>query len=170
MILEYHNRGVVVKTAAVTVRVNGEGERRWFCGGGLHTWKATEEESNGAFLLFEDELDEGKVTPLHLHPHADETFCMLEGEILLHVEGQQQRALGRGGVAVIPRGVPHAFLVISAQARMWCLQTPGNGEAFYRQASEPANPGDPAPPVDFERVALAAARTGAIELLGPPPF
>jgi hypothetical protein len=52
---------------------------------------------------------------------------------------------------------------------MLCLQTPGAGEAFYRHASDPAGAGDP-PPVDFERVRQAAAATGAIEILGPPPF
>lgn len=158
-----------MRTLTATVRESGEGERRWFCGGGLHTWKATEQETGGAFLLFEDLLDKGKVTPLHTHPDADETFCMLEGEIALHIDGEQ-RALGAGGVAFIPRGVPHAFMVTSAQARMWCLQTPGAGESFYRMASEPAVDGEPAAPVDFGRVQAAAAGTNAIEILGPPPF
>jgi hypothetical protein len=53
---------------------------------------------------------------------------------------------------------------------MLCLQTPGSGEAFYREASEPVTAGESAPPVDFDRVRAAAASTGAIELLGPPPF
>lgn len=153
-----------------TIRDAGEGERRWFCGGGTHTWKATNEETAGAYLMFEDELDQGKVTPLHLHPDADETFYMLEGQILLHVEGQDQQRLQAGGIAIIPKGIPHAFMVISSHARMLCLQTPGSGEAFYRQASEPAVPGQPPLPVDFARVAAAARQTGAIEILGPPPF
>ena len=157
-------------TAEVTVRANGEGEQRWFCGGGLHTWKAFAEETGGAFLLFEDDLDAGKVTPLHRHPDADETFYMLEGEILLHIDGEAARPLLAGGIAVIPRGIPHAFMVTSGRARMLCLQTPGSGEVFYRQASEPATPGDSAPAVDFGRVRAAAASTGAIEILGPPPF
>ncbi|MEO7260883.1 MAG: cupin domain-containing protein [Jatrophihabitantaceae bacterium] len=155
-----------------TIRAAGEGERRWFCGGGTHTWKATNGDTAGAYLMFEDELDEGKVTPLHLHLHldADETFYMLDGEILLHIDGQDQQRLLAGGIAIIPRGIPHAFLVLSSQARMLCLQTPGSGEAFYRQASEPAIPGQPALPVDFARIAAAAKQTGAIEILGPPPF
>jgi len=158
-----------MKTLAATVRESGEGEQRWFCGGGLHTWKATEEETGGAFLIFEDSLDAGKVTPLHRHPDADETFYMLEGEIVLHVDGQQ-RQLRAGGIAVIPRGIPHAFKVASAHARMLCLQTPGGGGVFYRLASEPALPGEPPAPIDFDRVGAAATRTGAIEILGPPPF
>ena len=159
-----------MKTVEVTVRADGEGEQRWFCGGGLHTWKATAEETGGAFLIFEDDLDAGKVTPLHRHPDADETFYMLEGEILLHVGGAENRPLLAGGIAVIPRGIPHAFMVTSGRARMLCLQTPGSGEAFYRDASEPVTAGQSAPPVDFDRVRAAAASTGAIELLGPPPF
>jgi len=154
----------------VTVRPAGEGERRWFCGGGLHTWKATAQETGGAFLMFEDDLDAGKVTPLHRHPDADETFYMLEGEILLHVDGDEPRRLAAGGIAVIPRTISHAFMVTSGRARMLCLQTPGSGEAFYRHASEPFVAGQESAPVDFGRVREAAALTGAIELLGPPPF
>ena len=159
-----------MQTVEVTVRADGEGEQRWFCGGGRHTWKATAEETGGAFLLFEDDLDAGKVTPLHRHPDADETFYLLEGEILLHIEGAEPAPLLAGGIAVIPRGVPHAFMVTSGRARMLCLQTPGGGEAFYRQASDPVTAGRSAPPVDFGRVHSAAAGTGAIEILGPPPF
>ncbi len=156
--------------ADVTVRLDGEGERRWFCGGGLHTWKATAEETGGAFLMFEDDLDAGKVTPLHRHPEADETFYMLEGEILLHVEGDEPRPLPAGGIAIIPRGIPHAFKVTSQRARMLCLQTPGSGEALYQHASEPFVIGQPSPALDFGRVQAAAVHAGAIELLGPPPF
>ena len=103
-------------TLTSTVRNEGEGDQRWFCGGGLHTWKATAEETGGAFLIFEDLLDQGKVTPLHLHADADETFYLLDGEILLDLDGEKQ-TLAAGGIAVIPRGIPHAFMVTSASAR-----------------------------------------------------
>lgn len=155
-------------TLDTTVRAYGTGERRWFCGGGVHTWLATEHETGGAYLLFEDALDAGKVTPLHQHPEADETFYMLEGEVRLHIAGDEI-TLAAGGIAIIPRGVPHAFKVTTPTARMLCLQTPGGGEAFYRHASEPVGPGDPPEP-DFARVRAAADSTGAIEILGPPPF
>jgi quercetin dioxygenase-like cupin family protein len=156
-------------TLQSAVREAHEGERRWFCGGGLHTWKVTEAESNGAFLLFEDELESGKVTPLHIHPGADETFYLLDGTIRLHIDGNE-RSLAAGGVAMIPRGVPHAFMVTSDQARMLCFQTPGSGEKFFLGASDPAVPGEPPAPVDFGRVQASAQATGAIEILGPPPF
>jgi quercetin dioxygenase-like cupin family protein len=152
------------------VRASGEGERLWFYGGGLHTWKATAAETGGAFLLFEDVMSRGKTTPLHTHPEVDETLYVLEGEILFHIEGEEQR-LGSGGVAMAPRGVPHAFLVTSETARVLCLETPGSSEAFYRGASEPATRElEAAAPVDFARVRASAERNGGIEILGPPPF
>src|SRR6476469_6883690 len=99
----------VMDTLTATVRQQGEGEQAWFCGGGTFTWKVTGAESGAAFFMFEDHLEQGKVTPLHLHPNADETFYLLEGEILLHIDGQEQRPLHAGGIAIIPRGIPHAF-------------------------------------------------------------
>lgn len=153
-----------------TVRQSGEGEQRWFYGGGLHTWKVTSAESGGAFLLFEDHLDRGKVTPLHRHPGSDETFIVTAGEIVLHVDGAEQM-VGAGGVATVLRRVPHAFLATAPETRLLCLHTPGGGDDFYRAASCAATPGEPALAVDFDRVrAAAAASPEAIELLGPPPF
>jgi quercetin dioxygenase-like cupin family protein len=152
------------------VRVAGAGERLWFYGGGLHIWKVTAADSGGAFLLFEDIMSRGKTTPLHTHPQVDETLYMLEGEILIHIDGEEQR-LESGGVAMAPRGVPHAFLVTSETARILFLETPGSSEAFYRGASEPATADlEIAAPVDFARVRASAERNGGIEILGPPPF
>jgi len=45
-----------------------------------------------------------------------------------------------------PRGVPHAFVVVSATARLLCLHTPGCCQAFYWDASEPITMDNPAPP------------------------
>ena len=156
-------------TLAATVRDRGEGERRWFSGGGLHTWLATSDETAGAFLLFEFIGEQGKVTPLHIHPASDETFYLLDGEIQLDLDGKRHN-LSAGGVAVVPRGVPHAFMVVSASTRFLTLQTPGTDEAFYRLASEPAPDGSQPIAVDFDRVRDAAEKTGAIEIIGPPPF
>lgn len=151
------------------VRQNGEGERLWFYGGGVHTWKATAAETGGSFLLIEDDMTQGKVTPLHSHPF-DETLYVLEGEILVHIGGREHR-IGPHGMAISPRGVAHAFLVISETARLLFLESPGSGEAFYRGASEPLTEEiGAAGPVDFDRIRASAERYGGIEILGPPPF
>ncbi len=159
-----------MSTLVPIVRNAGEGEKLWFYGGGVHTWLATSSETGGALLLFDDVMTMGKTTPLHSHPDVDETLYVLDGEILVHVDGRDQK-LGRGGVAMVPRRVPHAFLVTSQSARLLTLETPGSSEAFYRGASEPLTPSlEAAAPVDFDRVRASAARNGGIEILGPPPF
>ena len=154
---------------ASLIRNVEDAERRWFYGGGLHTWLVRQEEAGGSFLLFEDTVEPGKRTPLHTHPEAEETFYVLAGSMLLHIDGDETE-LRVGGVAVIPRDVPHAFLAGSDGARMLCLHTPGGGEDFYRTASEPVRAGEPALPVDFDRVKEAAMATGSMRVVGPPPF
>ena len=140
-------------------------ERRWFYGGGVHFWKLTTAETGGAFSMFEDALTKGKTTPLHSHAASEEMLYVIEGELIVAVDGDERR-LGAGGVAFIPRGTPHALLVTSDTARILVL---ANGtEAFFRAASEPA--GDAEGVVDFERVKQAAIQTGGMQMLGPPPF
>lgn len=68
-----------------------EAEQRWFYGGGVHTWLATAEVTGGAFLLFHDVMEKGKRTPLHTHPDSEETMYVLDGEILLHMDGVERR-------------------------------------------------------------------------------
>jgi quercetin dioxygenase-like cupin family protein len=151
------------------IRAQGEGDKRSFLGGGLHTWKLTTEDTDGAFFMFEDVMSRGKCTPLHRHPEADETVYLLDGEILVNVDGHETR-VGAGGMTFTPKGVPHAFLVVSDTARVLTFQTPGIGQAFYRGASEPATDDTPET-VDIARLqASAKANPRGIDLLGPPPF
>lgn len=147
-------------------RSAAEAEQRWFFGGGVHTWLAAPEDTGGAYLLLHDELTGGKATPLHRHPLSDETFYVLTGEILVHLDGVEHHVKA-GGIAMAPRGVPHAFMVVSATAELLVLHTPGACAAFYRGASEPLGDGRK---VDFDRVRAAAKSDPGIELLGPPPF
>jgi len=85
-----------VITSHPILRAQDDGERRWFYGGGVHTWKATAEETGGAFLLFEDRMEQGKMTPLHILPESDETMYVLDGEILVHIDGHEHRIGPRG--------------------------------------------------------------------------
>ena len=159
-----------MSSAVSIIRQDGEGERMWFAGGGTFTWKATAAETGGAFILMEDRMQGGKVTPNHVHPDQDEAIYVLEGELLVDVEGEQQR-VGPGGLFFAPRGVAHAFMVTSDSARVLALQTPGTGESFYRQAGEPvAAEADAARPADWARLRRVAESSPCIEIVGPPPF
>lgn len=154
-------------TNELIIRDREEGDRRWFLGGGVHLWKLSAEETGGDFFLLEDLLVRGKSTPLHRHPHASETLYLLEGSILVHDAGKE-RELGAGGVVMVPRGVPHAFVVTSERARLLCFQTPGLGQAFYHAASAPTT--TDTGPVDFARLGELARQHPSLEILGPPPF
>jgi len=115
-------------------------------------------------------MTRGKTTPLHTHPNLDETLIVLEGEILVYAEGREHR-LGPRGVAVAPRGAPHAFMVTSESALVLALQTPGSGGGFYREASEPASAETDPARTDWDRLRAAAERhPDIIQILGPPPF
>jgi quercetin dioxygenase-like cupin family protein len=151
------------------VRQHDEAERRWFFGGGLHLWKVTNADTGGAFSVFEDVLTKGKMTPLHQHDHSDELVYVIDGEILLVIDGEEQ-AVKAGGIALVSRGTPHALLVTSETCRLLVFATSSRTEAFFRAASEAAASPDATGPVDFERVIAAAVETGGMKMLGPPPF
>ncbi len=149
-----------------------EGEPLWF-NNDLLILKATGAQTGGAYLLVEEVARQSKVTPLHAHPVEEETFYVLEGEAVIHLDGDE-RSLGVGGLVSVPPGLPHAYLVTSQVARLLILITPGSGamEQFFREAGEPAAARvlPEAGPLDIERIAGAAERTGAVEIVGPPPF
>ena len=149
-----------------------QGEALWF-NNDLLTFKATGAQTGGAFVAMEELARRGKATPLHTHPEEDETFYVLEGEARFHLDGSEQ-TLGAGAFVSVPRGVPHAYVVVSDVARVLILITPGDGamEAFFRDAGEPAaERALPAErPLDMARIGAAAERTGAVKILGPPPF
>ncbi|MEO8221819.1 MAG: cupin domain-containing protein [Specibacter sp.] len=152
------------------IRQAGEGERRWFYGGGIHTWLAKSEETGGASLIYRDSMELGKVTPMHIHPDTDECLYVLSGEILVNLDGTEHH-VDAGGLVMALRGIPHAFKVLAEDTNVLCFQTPGNAQAFYMGASEPMDADDKASGVvDFDRIQESGMRNGGIVIVGPPPF
>jgi quercetin dioxygenase-like cupin family protein len=146
----------------------GAGEAIWF-NGALVTIKSPGAWSEGAFSLAEVEMPKGRATALHTDP-SEETFHLLEGELLFHIDGHDHRAPA-GETVSIRRGVPHAFLAVSDVVRFLVLNTPGTHDRFFRAAGFPATDRDfkSAPPPDRDRTVAAANEVG-VELLGPAPF
>ena len=153
------------------VRNAGEGDKQLFAGGGLHLWKLLAEDTGGAFFLFEDTMVKDKTTPLHLHPEAHEMTYVVDGEIEVQADGQHSR-VRTGGMSFVPKGVAHAFIVVSAEARLIGIQLPGNPRASLlsgRQRSghgRHRGPGRPRPPPSVSDGEPRAC----ITILGPPPF
>jgi quercetin dioxygenase-like cupin family protein len=141
----------------------------WFMGGRM-TVLLSGADTDGALNAIDQDLPAGLATPLHVQPHDDETFVLLDGEIELWVEGQLRRA-GAGEAVFVARGTRHAFRVVSDGARLISFGTPAGHEHFFALGGAPAPEGSTPPdgPLDMERMGQAAA-AARVELLGPPPF
>ena len=153
---------------AVIARAD-EGDPFWY-DGGLMTMKARPSQTGGSISVVDVRVPKAKATPLHMHPDAEETIFVIEGEIELHIDGTNHH-FGSGTMWTIIRGTPHAFAVRSPEARMRVVFTPGGAEEFFIEAGEPAERREFPPPAepDFARFQAAAAKTGLV-MLGPPPF
>jgi quercetin dioxygenase-like cupin family protein len=153
-------------TLAPVVRRAGEGNQRWFFGGGIWTWKVGSAETGGTLSVVEVEMDGGKMTPLHTHPIA-ESLWLLDGELRYWIDDEDV-VLHTGDFVMVPAGIAHAFLVVSESARAIAIQPSDACEAFYLGASEPFEGSTRV--TDFRRIAQSGALNGGIEILGPPPF
>jgi quercetin dioxygenase-like cupin family protein len=155
-------------TSAVNSVGPGEGEGIWF-NGALMNVKSPGSWADDAFSLVEVAMEKGRATGLHSDP-SEETFYVLEGELLFHIDGAERHA-STGDTVGIPRGVPHAFMAVSELARFLVLNTPGTHDRFFRAGGHPATDRDfaHAPPPDLERTRAAAEEVG-VQLMGPAPF
>ena len=150
--------------SAPVIRRAGEGEQQWFFGGGVFTWKLSA--ADGDIHLVQVDMVQGKWTPVHTHP-VSESMWVLEGQIRYRILDDDHE-LGPGDFVMVPAGVPHAFLVESATAKVLGIQPTCECEPFYRGACEPLE--GSACLVDFDRIARSAQENGGIRIVGPPPF
>jgi quercetin dioxygenase-like cupin family protein len=66
-------------------------------------------DTGGELLELEADWEPGGArAPAHYHPHQDERFEVLSGQVRCVLDGEQ-RILGEGEVVEIPAGTPHEF-------------------------------------------------------------
>ncbi|WP_219413882.1 quercetin 2,3-dioxygenase [Pseudonocardia nigra] len=147
---------------------DGAGEAWWFLDTRM-TVKAAGEATGGAYSLIEFAAPTGFGPPRHVHHAEDEGFYVLDGRLRVEC-GDDAWEVGPGGFVLLPRAVPHAFVVSSPEpVRALQLTSPGGFEGFVAEVGAPAaGPGLPVPaPPDVPRLAAAAARFGT-DIVGPP--
>lgn len=129
--------------------------------------KASAEDTGGTLTVIEQLVTPAGNPPLHVHHHEDEAFLVLEGELKVTL-GKEQRLVGRGQFVFGPRGVAHTYEVLSPEARLLVLATPGGVERFFRAVGQPA-PAPALPPAQAPDVAevVAVAGSHGITLLAP---
>jgi mannose-6-phosphate isomerase-like protein (cupin superfamily) len=121
-----------------------QGDARWFFGT-LAIVRATAADTDGAYTIVEVHCPPGLEAPLHVHHAEEEGFLVLEGEATLTV-GDEEIPARAGDFVLGRRGVPHAFRVGDAGARMLWVVSPGGFEKLVMAASVPAERLTPPPP------------------------
>ena len=105
--------------------------------GGYWTFLATAADTNGQFSLIEANLRKGLEPPRHTHTHEDESFHVIEGEIVI-AAGQEQYVLKTGDFLHIPKGVPHNFSLLTDKVKMLIHMVPAGLEQMFLELSQPA--------------------------------
>jgi mannose-6-phosphate isomerase-like protein (cupin superfamily) len=114
-----------------------DGPAVWFAGG-LVTFKAKADQTNGLFSLSEWLCPRGwGGGPRHIHDNEEEAFYILDGEFSFVVGDSPFRACA-GDFVYVPRGTPHTLTAESGAAKALVLITPAGLEEFFVQLSEPA--------------------------------
>ena len=119
--------------------------------------RATADGTGGVLTMFE-ELPPLLDTSRPVHRYEDETFYVLDGEHEF-VSGDRTFRLGPGGVAFLPRGIPHAHRrLVRGVGRLLCITNPAGFERFFRSLAEAARSGEP-PETAYARASELAGIT-----------
>jgi quercetin dioxygenase-like cupin family protein len=150
-------------TASHTVLAPGEGLRLQSGPGRDLIFKATGEDTGGAFDYFIVEVAPKGGPPLHVHHSQEETVQVLKGRFKVRI-GDELFYLEEGGFAYLPSEIPHAFLNLTDQeGEIVVVYTPGGGHKFYEELGPATRNGTP------DRAVVAALfEKHDMSLLGPP--
>jgi mannose-6-phosphate isomerase-like protein (cupin superfamily) len=114
--------------------------------------KARAADTGGALGLVETLIPAGHSTPLHVHRHEDEAFCILTGAVDF-VRGDERFRADAGACVFLPRGIPHTFLGMSEEpSKVLVMFLPGGLEEAFAEPSR------------FNEI----LREHDVEVVGPP--
>lgn len=108
------------------------GEKTLLGGKSPNDIKVSQKDTNGDLTIFEYTGNAKGGPPLHVHPHQDEIFFIVEGEYKFKV-GEEIHILKSGDTIFLPRNVPHCFAQTSDNGKMFFLFQPsGKMEDYFR--------------------------------------
>ena len=151
-----------------TVHVaEGEGKRLWVADE-LMTFKASGEDTGGAYALTDSVVPSGGGPPPHIHQREHEAFWVLEGELEVQV-GENTFRAGAGSFVHLPKGIKHAYQNVgTGPARFLTLIVPAGLEKFFEEVGKPGTDLSSPPPFeeeDLEKLLAVAPSYGAQILL-----
>ena len=149
------------------VRQAGGHQRLQWIGGSEISVLVDSEASGGTFMVIETRAQRGDASPMHVHSTEDELFIVLEGGMTVWV-GDERHDLDAGGVAFLPREIPHGYRITSDGTRAFNICTPGGLEGFFREVGhdllEPPPEGWSISPAVLGQIAAKHGTT----IVGPP--
>jgi mannose-6-phosphate isomerase-like protein (cupin superfamily) len=121
-------------------------------------------------VVLEMTLPVGSAPPLHVHSNLDDTWYILEGQMVVRC-GDDELVVGAGHWVSMPRGVPHTFVVVGKrEARILMVHDNASFRDLVRALGVPATtrvvPEQPMFPTTDELVQVAAAND--LTPVGPP--
>jgi quercetin dioxygenase-like cupin family protein len=123
--------------------------------------------TDGQLMIHRQATRGESASPVQVHDREDETIVLLQGSGIWWV-GDQRWELCEGGVAFLPRNVPHAYRLTSPAVDMLVVCTPSGMEDFFRAAgwdlSRPRPDGWRITPASMIAAGAATGQT----ILGPP--
>jgi mannose-6-phosphate isomerase-like protein (cupin superfamily) len=93
-------------------------------------------------VVAEGILPEGASPPLHVHHDLDDSFYLLDGQMVLRC-GDEVWVAGPGEWVPFPRGVPHTFRVMGGPARVLMVHANDSFIGLVRDLGEPTDTTEP---------------------------
>ena len=130
-----------------------------------HVWtKVSQNDTAGAWSMFESLVPAGFGVPLHKHHRQEEWYWILSGTFLFEVGGEAHQ-LEAGMSLLAPRQVPHRWMkTVEADGRMLILVQPSGGMETFFERFAVLSP-DQLRNVSFINGLFAEC---GMEILGPP--
>jgi quercetin dioxygenase-like cupin family protein len=142
-------------------------EQLQWLGGGVMRIMLDGAKTGGQLTMLRSAPAGGSASPVHVHASEDEIVVLLAGSGIFWV-GDERFELSEGGVAFLPRNIPHAYRFTTGTVDMLAVCTPAGTEDFFRAAgwdlSRPMPDGWEITPAGMAAAAKATGQT----ILGPP--
>jgi mannose-6-phosphate isomerase-like protein (cupin superfamily) len=144
-------------TRKLTLRVVNPNEgRRFNVMGAIMTYKATAEDTGGAYSLAVETTPPHSGLPLHVHSREDEAMYILDGEFEIQCGDQTVRATA-GTFVFLPRAVPNRYQNVREMPSTFLhITSPGGFEKLVEETSRLT----PSGPPDMQKVTDTARKHG----------
>ena len=149
------------------VRQAGEHQRLAYTSGAELAVMLDAAITGGQLTVVDTHSRRGDASPVHVHSRDDEAFLLLDGQMTVWV-GEARHQLRPGGIAFLPRNIPHAVRCDIA-TRALVLSTPaGSQETVFRAGGWDLSRPMPEDWQPTQEAIHQAAEQAGVTLIGPP--